>query len=226
MMQLLLTLNVRGNASQNIYSTTPFPQQNRQSLNLSQVPKNFSSVSSNDVKFLSSQIPQFSGSKEDNVNLWLEKLESVAEIHNFSNRVKLSPATSRLTKTTRHWFDLCTGSVNRSWITFRSALINHFKRKVLYSAVTQKVKSRKWTFSKKSFSDYAMDKLALIAPLKLPDEDSIQLLINRISSIAIKAAVTILKTDSLDEFLKNMQHITATCNDVVKKSSTTSERIN
>jgi len=78
-MQLLLTLNVRDNASQNRQSTTPFPQRNRQFLNLSQITENSSSVSSHDVKFLNSQIPQFSGSEEDDVDLWLEKLESVAE---------------------------------------------------------------------------------------------------------------------------------------------------
>jgi len=46
------------------------------------------------------------------------------------------------------------------------------------------------------------------------------LLINGISSIAIKAAAAILKTDSLDEFLRDMQHITTPCNDVIKKSPT------
>jgi len=63
-----------------------------------------------------------------------------------------------------------------------------------------------------------MDK-ALLAPL--PDEDSIQLLINGISSLAIKATAASLKIDSFHEFLRDMQHITATCNDVVKKSPTT-----
>jgi len=142
-MQLLLTQNVGDNASQNRHSSSSFPQQNSQSLNSSQISENFSSISSYDVKFLSSQIPQFSGSEEDDIDLWLEKLESVAEIHNFSDRVKLSAATSRLTKTARRWFDLCTGSVNRSWITFRSALISRFKRKVLYSAVMQEAEARR-----------------------------------------------------------------------------------
>jgi len=59
----------------------------------------------------------------------------------------------------------------------------------------QKVEARRWIFTKESFSDYAMDKLALLASLRLQDEDSIQLLINGISSIAIKAAAA---TDSLD----------------------------
>jgi len=84
----------------------------------------------------------------------------------------------------------------------------------------QKVESRKWIFSRESFSDYAVNKLALMALLKLPDEDSIQLLINGISSVAIKATAVSLRVNSLDEFLKDIQHITATCNDVVRKSPT------
>jgi len=56
-MQLLLTLNVRDSASQNRHSTstTPLPQQNRQSLNFPQIPENFFSISSH-VKFLNSPI--------------------------------------------------------------------------------------------------------------------------------------------------------------------------
>jgi len=215
-MQLLLTQNVGDNASQNRHSSSSFPQQS-QSLNPSQISENFSSISSHNVKILSSQIPQFSRSEEDDVDLWLEKLESVAEIHNFSDRVKLSAATSRLTKTVRRWFDLCTGSVNRSWIMFRSALISRFKRKILYSAVMQKVEARRWIFTKESFSDYAMDKLA-VGTSETSRQDSIQLLINGISNVAIKATAASLKIDSLDEFLRDMQHITATCNDIIKKS--------
>jgi len=69
-----------------------------------------------------------------------------------------------------------------------------------------------------------MDKLALMAPLKLPDEDSIQLLINGISSLAIKATAALLRINSLDEFLRDMQHITATCNDI-RKSPTAFKKI-
>jgi len=127
--------------------------------------------------------------------------------------MKLSAATSRLTKTARCWFNLCTGSINRSWITFKIALISRFKRKILYSTVMQKVESRKWIFSRESFSDYAMDKLTLMTPLKLPEEDSIQLLINGISSVAIKATAVSLRINSFDEFLRDSI-------DVIRKSPT------
>jgi len=84
----------------------------------------------------------------------------------------------------------------------------------------QKVESRKWIFSREFFSDYAIDKLALIAFLKLPEEDSNGLLINGISNLAIETTAASLRINSLDEFLRDMQHITATCNDIVRKSPT------
>jgi len=41
----------------------------------------FSVPPSQAVKFLSTHIPQFSGLDEDDVNIWLEKIESIAALH-------------------------------------------------------------------------------------------------------------------------------------------------
>lgn len=48
------------------------------------------------------------------VEIWLDKLESVAEIHNFPHGVMLAAATSKLTKSARRWFDYSMGTINRS----------------------------------------------------------------------------------------------------------------
>ncbi|CAL1671696.1 unnamed protein product [Lasius platythorax] len=64
-----------------------------------------------------------------------------------------------------------------------------------------------------------MDKIALMQPLKLSDEDSIHFLVNEISSLAIRGLVASLRVHSLDEFLREMQHITTSCNIQQKSSS-------
>lgn len=81
----------------------PSPQQERgfNTTSTSQVSETFLIVSGNATKFLSSQIPQFGGIEGDNVEIWLEKLESVAEVHNMPQPVIFSAAISRLTKTAR-----------------------------------------------------------------------------------------------------------------------------
>lgn len=74
------------------------------------------------IKFLSSQIPNFGGTEDEDVEAWIEKIESVAEIHNLSPVVMLAAATSKVTKIARRWLELNTGEVNRSWGSFKLSL--------------------------------------------------------------------------------------------------------
>lgn len=61
----------------------PLQEQNYNTASTSQVPETFSLFSSNAAKFFSSQIPQFGETEDENVELWVEKLERVARIHGF-----------------------------------------------------------------------------------------------------------------------------------------------
>lgn len=184
----------------------------------------FSWMTSNAVKFLSSQIPYFNGT-EDEVECWIKKIETVAELHSLSSVVKLTAASSKLSKTVRRWFDLSIGPINESWDSFKEEIVDRFRRKVLFSEVIQKVDARKWIFSKESFQEYAIDKLALMKNLKLSDEDSIQHLIKGIGSYALRATAAALRTNSLNPFLREMQHITSTSGDLVNKSPTSADLV-
>ncbi|KMQ81629.1 hypothetical protein RF55_25708, partial [Lasius niger] len=72
----------------------------------SRAPDTFQASAGQSVKFLSSLIPAFGATDEEDVELWLEKIESVADIHSLPHVVMLSAATAKLTKTARRWFDL------------------------------------------------------------------------------------------------------------------------
>ncbi|XP_025268228.1 uncharacterized protein LOC105254772 [Camponotus floridanus] len=171
----------------------------------------------NSVKFLSSQIPTFGASEEEDVELWIEKIESVAEIHRLSSVVMLSAAAVKLTKSARRWFDLSSGEVNRSWLCFRAAITDRFKKKILYDVVRKRAEARKWNPISESFQDYSMEKLALMRNLKLEDGDAIQLLISGINDIYVKCIASSLRVDSLNQFLREMQHITGYCGDSFKR---------
>lgn len=66
-----------------------------------------------------------------------------------------------------------------------------------------------------------MDKLLLIQPLKLEDEDIIHLLIDGIKHLSIKSAVATLRADSVDQFLDEMHNITTICDSSLKKNHST-----
>jgi len=63
------------------------------------------------VKLLASQLPNFGGIDEEDIDVWILKVESVVEIHEVSKEITLV-ATSKLVKLARRWFDLTTATVN------------------------------------------------------------------------------------------------------------------
>lgn len=226
MRQMLSALSINTVAThtqkQNKVHPIATQEQDHNITNHTQVSESFSTFSSNASKFLSSQIPQFGGTEEENVEIWIEKIESVATIHGFPQGVMLSATFSRLTKSARRWFDHSTESINSSWTVFKTAIISRFKRKIFYGATLQKVEAQKWLFYKESFTDYALDKITL--PLELSDADAIHFLINGITTLAIRWIASSLKVESLDEFLREMEEIATSCNNHSKRLSTTLSR--
>lgn len=178
----------------------------------------FASVSpAQAVKLLSSQIPEFSGSEDDNVELWIQKIERVSQIHGVSHEVTFLAATGKLTKSARRWYDLSNGSTIESWFGFREAIIKCYRKRILFHVAMQKVEARKWIYNKESFQDYAMDKLALMKNLRLPEQESMHLLINGIGSKALRSTATALRVDSVDQFLEEMHPITIPYGEQYKK---------
>lgn len=65
-----------------------------------------------------------------------------------------------------------------------------------------------------------MDKIALMRSLKLTDKDSIQFLISGIGSFALCTTAARLKTNSLNQFLREIHHITSASGNPLNKSPT------
>lgn len=84
----------------------------------------------------------------------------------------------------------------------------------------KKADERKWLDYKETFQDYAMEKIAILQNLKLPEDSIIHCLIDGINNIAIKSVAASISTESVDDFLEQMHHITSTCGTSWKKSST------
>ncbi|KYM99954.1 hypothetical protein ALC62_09289 [Cyphomyrmex costatus] len=170
------------------------------------------------VKLLANQISVFSGTEDDDVEVWIRKVERVASIHGVQDGVTLLAASSKLTKNAREWFDLDDGQINDSWFSFKNAIIKRFKRYVPFHVLMQKVESRKWNFPKESFHDYVLQKMKLMNNLQLPDRDRIQLIINGINSLSLRSTAAAIRTNSMDDFLEQMGQIISSCAINVKKS--------
>ena len=64
-----------------------------------------------------------------------------------------------------------------------------------------------------------MEKQALMRSLKLDDNEAIQMLIRGINEPYIRRSATVIRTDTLNQFLQEMQLLTANCIDSFKKPS-------
>lgn len=165
------------------------------------------------VNLLARQIPEFGGTEEENVQLWVQRVEKVSRIHKALEDVSLLAASSRLVKTARRWYDLESGTMLESWTGFREAVMKRFVRKVPFYVAMRKIETRKWIHSKELFHEYALDKLALMHALELPTKDAIQLLISGIMSSSLRGTAASLKVDSIDQFLEEMHHVAVAASD-------------
>lgn len=68
------------------------------------------------VKLLANQISTFSGSEDDDIEVWIRKVERIASIYGVHDGVRciLLAASSKLTKNAREWFDLDDWQINNS----------------------------------------------------------------------------------------------------------------
>lgn len=171
------------------------------------------------VKLLATLIPSFSGLEDEDVQIWIDKVDRVATIYGVSDGVKLLAASSKLLKRARDWLDQDTGQVNTSWVSFKEGLLRRFKRYVSFQAAMQKIDARRWNYGKETFHEYASQKLKLMHHLKLSEQDKIELLINGIGSLSVRSAAAMLDAQTMDEFLKKMDKATSCCGIVAKKSS-------
>lgn len=171
----------------------------------------------NAVTVLALQIPEFSGSDEDNIVHWIQRVDRVAMVHRASSEVILLAASSKLRKEAKKWYDFQKGTTLESWSALKSALRRVFERKLPYYVLIQKVEARRWNWTKETFQHYVIDKLALMEPLDLSDKDAIHLLIGGIGKPSLRATAATIGAETIDEFLDRMRSITAASADHDRK---------
>lgn len=115
------------------------------------------------------------------------------------------------------------GAAVESWYGLKGELIRIFDRKVPFYRIMQKIDARKWNPAKESFDEYAIEKLALMHRVDLPEQDRIHLLVGRIQQTALKMTALSITEDRLDSFLERMRKITQGTSDGERSSNTSAQ---
>lgn len=96
------------------------------------------------ITLLASQIPQFNGLEEDEVDVWIRKIELIASAHGVTDSIKLLAAVSKLSKHARDWFDMDISIVPGSWNSFKVGITRRFRRHIPFNVALQKAETRLW----------------------------------------------------------------------------------
>jgi len=169
------------------------------------------------VSWLATQIPEFGGTQGESVVQWIRRVDKVAQVHGASDGVVLLAASSRLTKSAKKWYEFQTSAVIESWPSLKSELQKIFERKLPFFRLMQQAEARKWSPFKETFDQYAIDKLALLHQLNLPETDTVHLLIGGISQSSFRATALSVANEPLDSFLDKMRCITEGVSDLDRK---------
>lgn len=178
-------------------------------------------VPGNQVAWLASQIPEFEGSADDNVQNWIERVDSVAQVHRASQGVTLLAASSMLKKDAKGWYNYQRAPIISSWSALKNEMTRVFNRELPYDRVLEKVHARKWNPAKESFDRYALSKMALIDRLNVPQKDAIHMLVKGITNFTLKTVTLSMPKTTVNDFLDRMREITEGTADTVSKTAAT-----
>lgn len=131
-----------------------------------------------------------------------------------------------VTRSARRWYDIQSDFALESWnsLIVKQEIIKMFNQTLLYG--NAKIEVRKWNFTKETFDQYAIDKLALMYWLNLPHPDVINLLIGGIMKSSLRATALTLSPDTFDQFLCKMRQITERIGELDKRTAQQQRMIN
>ena len=70
------------------------------------------------------QIPEFDGSQDENVAVWIRRVDRVTEIHATTDGITLLAASSKLIKTTKTWYDSLESDAIESWRVLKVEMLD------------------------------------------------------------------------------------------------------
>ncbi|XP_070526381.1 uncharacterized protein [Cardiocondyla obscurior] len=161
------------------------------------------------IKWIATQIPEFGGTENENVQQWVDRVDTAARIHGASDAATVVAASSRLTGAARKWYDLKTGPVMESWVALKKELLAMFRRHVPFYDRIKKVEARKWLAGKETFDNYVVEKQVLMQPLEMSAEDQIQMLIGGIQTSSLRVTAMSLRAKTVEKFVEEMRYLAA-----------------
>ncbi|GFU10523.1 putative gypsy-29-i dr, partial [Nephila pilipes] len=137
----------------------------------------------------------------ENALEWLKEVEKISTLANWSDKLKLTNAISRLSGSAKNW-QLTTGKNFNDWIIWKTALASRFKRRITLQDFLAHQSERKLKHNE-SLVDYIYSKDSLLekAPFTIPQPDRISMIIGDITEEKWQIALATQNSNTVEELI-------------------------
>lgn len=154
-----------------------------------------------DYRDVGGQIPVYGKNTDDDVEVWLARVDEIKKAYEVSDPIIKVLATKQLNGRARDWYDYTEGTIAMEWEELKIAMTRMFASHESHVSLIRKMESRVWKPGEK-FSTYLFDKLKLMNKLRLQEQDKIQYIIQGVHDYVLKTQLLASKSNTVNELLE------------------------
>lgn len=155
---------------------------------------------------LSAILPEFTGHDQD-VVLWLQKIDSVKNVYLVENKIIKLVAVGKLTGIAKDWYHSKVEHITMEWDVFKEELKRIFSNRPDKIALRRKFEARTWKKSER-FVDYFHNKIKLGNNAGISDSEMLDYVIDGFDDKILQSQARMQNFTSLEVLLQTMSSIT------------------
>ncbi|KRT80433.1 hypothetical protein AMK59_8411 [Oryctes borbonicus] len=157
---------------------------------------------------VAAMLPEFGGSGEEDAISWFQRVETVEEAHNVSNKIIVPILIGKFKGPVLSWYYSKPEYASLAYNDLKAKVISMFGCRENRIALMRKFDSRKWKRSEPFFS-YYQDKVVLGNKLDLSESDLISYIIDGFDNGNLQAQARMARFTSLAELLDVMKSLSS-----------------
>lgn len=155
---------------------------------------------------LAALLPDFHGNGDDNVEVWLERINSVQEVYDVSDKIMQLVAVSKLCGMAKKWYLSRVEYVNMQWKELQEEMRRLFYNRPDRITLRKKFEARRWKRGEK-FTEYFHEKILLANQAGIDEADLIDYVIDGFDDIQLRNQARMQSFTSLDNLLVVMKNL-------------------
>lgn len=153
---------------------------------------------------IGSQIPIYGDKEDEDVEVWINRVDEIKQAFDLSEKVVKVIATKQLRGKVRDWYSCTPGMVQKTWSELKIDMKRMFASYESHISLMKKMENRRWKAGE-TFSNYFYDKVKLTNKLSLPEQDTVDYIIQGIDNYVLRPHALAAKYKTTAEVLESLK---------------------